>query len=145
MVVHAPLKQFDEGKRREPGAPTSSGTVAISLIGIAACGAVAWFVYAISAWSGCHSETDLFPVKTGGAASGDSLRVAAIVGGCAWLVVALIGFRFRPKVRYLFISFVVLCAMALVVLWNLSPLSTSAFRNRHLQVGLIPARPIRTA
>lgn len=97
--------------------------VAASLVGIAACGAVAWFVYLLIAWSGCHGgEYAIFNVKTGGAASGSSLRVAAVVGGCLWLIVALIGFRFRPKVRYVVVSFIALYVVALIVLWNLSPL-----------------------
>jgi hypothetical protein len=106
--------------------------VAASLVGIAAVGAVAWLVYLSIAWSGCHGgEYVVFNTKTGGAASADSFRAAAAVGAFLWLVVGLIGFRFRPKNRYLFVSFIALYVLALVVLWNLSPLFWGA---RHCAV-----------
>jgi hypothetical protein len=50
-----------------------------------------------------------------------SLYVAAFLGVWVWLTVGLIGFRLRPKVRYLFVSFIALYVTALAVLWSLAP------------------------
>jgi hypothetical protein len=129
LAMRLPLTRFSEGRRLRPHPPVSAGLVALSLVGIAACGALTWFVYLLIAWSGCHGgEYVIFNVKTGGAASSNSLRVTALVGGCLLLVVALIGFRFRPRLRYLFVSFEALYIVALIVLWNLSPLFWGARR-----------------
>jgi preprotein translocase subunit Sss1 len=97
--------------------------VAVSLIGMAVLGAVGWVVYWATAWSGCHGDGEyvMFNAKICGAASGSSLRVAAVIGVCLWLAVGVVGFWFRPKVRYLFANFVALYVVALIVLWNVSP------------------------
>jgi hypothetical protein len=54
------------------------------------------------------------------------LYVAAFLGLLVWLTVGLIGFRLRPKLRYLFVSFVVMYVVALIVPWNLAPVSCGA-------------------
>jgi hypothetical protein len=101
----------------------SNGELALKLVGMAFLGAIAWLIYLLVAWSGCHGgEFVVFNVKTGGAASGGSLYAAAFLGLWLWLTVGVIGFRLRPKLRYLFVSFIALYVVALIVLWNLSPL-----------------------
>ena len=97
--------------------------VAAALLGIALFGAVTWLVYLVIAWSGCHGGGVfvMFNAKRGGAASGNGLLVAALLGLVIWGAVGVVGFRFRPRLPYLYLSFMVLYAVALVVLWYLSP------------------------
>ena len=111
--------------RREAGDPPLARVVVLPfwLIAVLLFGFVEWLIFCLSAINGkgCPGG-DLFPTRTGGAASGGALLTAIVIGLSLWLAAGFLALWIRGRLGSVMFGFVAIYGVSLLALWPIASL-----------------------